>query len=60
MLARQKTVSDSYIVRICRTGTPKSAGERDGDDMKGRWQQGVEGNIRTLEGVTKRTLEKLR
>lgn len=56
----KQNVSESYtVVRTCRIGTLKSAGEQDGENMRRRWQQGVEGNIRTLEIGTKRTLEKL-
>ena len=60
MVEVKGNVSESYtVVRTFRIGTLKSAGEQDGENMKGRWQQGVEGNIRTLERGTKRTLEKL-
>jgi hypothetical protein len=57
MVEAKKNVIESYrAVRTYRIGTLKSGGEQDGENMKGRWQQGVEGNIRTLERGTKRSL----
>jgi len=53
-------ISESYtVVRTYRSGTVRSGGEQDGENMKGRWPQGVEGNILTVERVTKKKLEEL-
>ena len=60
MVEGKKNVRESYtVVRTYRIGTLRSAAEQDGENMKGRWQQGAEGNIRSWEGGTKRTVEKL-
>ena len=56
---KKKKCQSHTVFRTYRIGTLRSAGEQDGDDVKGRWQQGAEGVTWTVERGTKRMMGKL-